>query len=114
VRTDSERLRDILEAIERVERYVIRGRQAFERDELLQTWAVHQLQIIGEASANLTDALKEEQAEIPWAQIVAMRNILVHDYFGVSFGEVWAVIERDLPDLKRKIQAILQKLKDQP
>ncbi len=100
MRTDPERLRDILEAIERVERYAVRGRHAFERDELLQTWAVHQLQIIGEASANLTDALKEEHPEIPWPQIIAMRNILVHDYFGVSFAEVWAAIERDLPDLK--------------
>ena len=50
MRDDRERLLDILEAIERIERYAARGREAFENDELLQTWVVHHVQIIGEAA----------------------------------------------------------------
>ncbi len=98
----------MIEAIERIERYAARGRKAFETDELLQTWVVHHIQIIGEAVRKLSDALRSQHPEIPWAQIIAMRNIVVHDYFGVDTDEVWAAVERDLPDLKRKIQAILR------
>ena len=98
----------MIEAIERIERYAARGRKAFETDELLQTWVVHHIQIIGEAVRKLSDALRSAHPEIPWAQIIAMRNIVVHDYFGVDTDEVWAAVERDLPDLKQKIQAILR------
>lgn len=108
MRDDRSRLLDVIEAIERIERYAARGRQAFETDELLQTWVVHHIQIIGEAVRKLSDALRSAHPEIPWAQIIAMRNIVVHDYFGVDTQEVWAAVERDLPDLKRKIQAILR------
>jgi uncharacterized protein with HEPN domain len=49
MRDESERLRDILEAIERVEKYAARGRAAFDEDELVQTWMVHHIEVIGEA-----------------------------------------------------------------
>jgi uncharacterized protein with HEPN domain len=51
MRSDTERLRDILEAIDRIEKYSVCGREAFERDDLIQNWMVHHLQIIGEADA---------------------------------------------------------------
>ena len=108
MRDDRERLLDILEAIERVETYGTRGRKAFEQDELVQVWIVHHLQIIGEAARKLTEALRSRHPEISWAQIIAMRHILVHDYFRVDEEEVWVAVERDLPHLKSKIQAILQ------
>ena len=110
MRDDRERLLDILEAVERIERHSARGRGAFESDELLQTWAVHHLQIIGEAARKVSADLCRGHPEVPWPQIVAMRNVLVHDYFQVDAEEVWATIERDLPDLKRKIEAILAEL----
>jgi uncharacterized protein with HEPN domain len=68
------------------------------------------MQIIGEAARKASAALRENHPEVPWSQVVAMRNILVHDYFGVDIEEVWAAVVRDLPDLKRKIEAILQEL----
>lgn len=79
-----ERLHDILEAIERIERYTIKGRAEFEHNELIQTWVVHHLQIIGEAAAQLGREFHIAYPVIPWPQIVAMRNILVHNYFGVD------------------------------
>lgn len=110
MKNDRERILDVLEAIERIERYSKRGREAFEREELLQTWVVHHIQIIGEAVRKVSDGLRAAHTDVPWAQIIAMRNILVHDYFGVDVEEVWAAVDRDLPDLKRKMNAILRDL----
>jgi uncharacterized protein with HEPN domain len=112
MRDDSERLQDILEAIVQIEKYAVRGREEFERDELLQVWMVHHLQIIGEAVRGLSEALRESHRMVPWAQIGAMRNILVHEYFDVDLDEVWATVQRDLPALKSGVQQILDQLAD--
>jgi len=104
------RLIDMLEAIERIERYTVRGRRAFEEDELIQTWFVHHLQIIGEAAAKLDRDFHAAHPDIPWAEIVAMRNILVHDYFGVDLEEIWLAVERDLPGLKAALRGLLDAL----
>jgi len=108
LKSDRERLLDIKEAIERILRYSGQGKQEFESSELLQTWVVHNLQIVGEAARRLSDSLKEQHAEVPWKEIVAMRNILVHDYFAVDVDEIWNVVERDLPELKNKIDSVLE------
>ena len=84
MRDDRERLRDILEAIERIEKYAAMGRQRFEQDELIQIWIVHHLQLIGEAARALSADFRDSQPRVPWSQIVGMRNILVHNYFGVD------------------------------
>ncbi len=110
MRDDRERLLDILEAIERIQKYASRGRKAFESDELLQTWIVHHIQIIGEAARKISDVLCTSHPEVPWPQIIAMRHVLVHDYFGIDVEEVWATVERDIPELKRQIKAILREL----
>ena len=84
MRSDRERLLDILEAIEQIEKYVGKGRSAIEQDELLQTWFVHHVQVIGEAARKLSDEFRVQHPDVPWAEIVAMRNVLVHEYFGVD------------------------------
>jgi uncharacterized protein with HEPN domain len=100
VRSDTERLKDIGEAIAAIEKYAAKGRAAFERDELIQTWILHHLLILGEAAARVSDEFREGHPGIPWSQIIGMRNVLVHDYFGIDLDVVWRVIERDLPRLK--------------
>jgi uncharacterized protein with HEPN domain len=107
---DRRRLEDILESIDRIEKYAVRGKAAFENEDLVQVWILHHIQIIGEAARKVSDELQRQHPEVPWAQIVAMRNILVHDYFGVDVEEVWAAVQRDIPDLKRKAAAILKEL----
>jgi uncharacterized protein with HEPN domain len=110
VRSDRERLLDILEAIEQIEKYAGRGRSAIEQDELLQTWFVHYVQVIGEAAAKLSDGLRAQHPDVPWAEIVAMRNVLVHEYFGVDVEEIWTTVEYDVPGLKPRFAAILASL----
>jgi uncharacterized protein with HEPN domain len=114
VRDPKERLRDILEGIANIERYAIRGRQAFESDELIQNWFVRHLQIIGEAVRALPQEIRHREPDIPWSKIMGMRHILVHDYFAVDTEVVWEVIERDLPELKSKIEMILRRLESDP
>jgi uncharacterized protein with HEPN domain len=107
MRDDRERLLDIQEAIERIQKYAERGREAFERDELIQTWILHNLQILGEAARAISADFKQQHPEVPWQQIAGMRNILVHDYFGIDVSIVWAVVESELPILKQQVLVML-------
>lgn len=108
MRSDHERLQDILEAITQVERYAAQGKKQFKQDELVQIWIVHHLQIIGEASSKLSRSFTEQHPEIPWAAVVEFRNILVHEYFRVDLEIVWRIVEHDLPDLKSRVQTFVQ------
>ena len=110
MRDDRQRLLDVQEAIERIEKYTAQGRAAFEQDELIQTWVIHHLQIIGEACRAISQPLKDQYPTLPWAKIIGMRNILVHTYFGIDEEIVWSVVEQDLSGLKRDIETILQQL----
>jgi len=107
VRGDTERLRDILDAIDQIERRLAGGRAEYQRDELLQVWAVHHLQIIGEAARAISRELQAAHPEVPWTSATAMRNLLVHEYFGIDLQEVWDTVVNDLPPLRRQIEAIL-------
>ncbi len=107
MRDDTERLRDILEAIAQIERYASQEQEAFRIDELIQVWIVHHLQIIGEAAAALSEDFQVQRPEVPWPAIIAFRNILVHEYFRVDLNTVWRIVERDLPELKRGVEKIL-------
>ena len=108
MRDDRGRLQDILDAIKRVERYAKRGRRAFEEDELVHIWMIHHIQIIGEAASKLTPNVRKTHQQVPWPQIIKMRHVLVHDYLGIDLAEVWAVVERDLPTLKKEVSDILK------
>jgi len=110
MRGDRERLLDILEAIENIARRVGSDREVFFRDELLQVWAIHHIQIIGEAANQISKALQNRYSSIPWPDIVDMRNVLVHRYFGVDLQEVWDTLSTDLPNLKRAVEQILREI----
>ena len=110
MRSDRERLLDIQVTIAHIEKYAAQGRDSFERDELIQVWIIHHLELIGEASRALSAALRDQHREVPWADIIAFRNVLIHEYFGIDLAEVWRIVERDLPVLKHQIAVILEEL----
>ena len=111
MRDDHQRLLDIREGIERIEKYTAGGRAEFDRSELVQTWVLHHLQIIGEAARALSSDCKFRQPNIPWEKINGMRNILVHHYFGIDAEIVWAVVEKELPQLKAGIVQMIEREK---
>jgi len=110
MRSDLERLHDVIEAIERIEKYTTENKPRFFSDELIQTWVLHHLQILGEAIARVSSQLTGQHPEIPWRHIIGMRNILVHDYFGIDVEVLWNVVENDLPKLKKNIEALIDQL----
>ncbi len=91
----------MLEAIAAIERYLHRGKAAFEEDELLQGWFVRNLQILGEAARALPEDVRTLASDIEWARIIGMRNVLVHGYFDIDTEIVWNAASRDAPALSR-------------
>ena len=109
MRIIEERFLDMMEAIQRIDKYAERGRPAFVSDELIQTYIVHNLQILGEAAAKIPIDQQSQYPELPWPKMVGMRNVLVHNYFNIDLDIVWQVVESELPALKEKIGRILEK-----
>ena len=107
MRTDRDRVLDALEAIERIERHTSVGEAEFRQNELVQSWVVRHLQILGEAIRGISPELRAQHADLPWSEIVGMRNILVHDYFDIDQDIVWSVVEHDLPGLRVSLERIL-------
>ena len=100
------------ECIQRVETYVAGGRESFATSTLIQDAVLRNLQTLAESTQHLSNALKAAHPEVNWRDISGFRNVLVHDYLGVDMDRVWEVVQRDLPDLKRKIAAILKELRE--
>ena len=110
MREDREKILDIREAIEQVEKHAVEGKDAFDRDELIQIWMIHHIQIIGEAARALSMDFRKNHPDWPWSQMIGMRNILVHRYFGVDRQAVWGVVQHDLPLLKTSVETVLHEL----
>ena len=92
----------IRDAIMKIESY-IRGMtfESFDKNMLVQDGVVREFEVIGEAAKYLSETFKAGHAEIPWRQVIDMRNKLVHEYFTVDTELVWTTIRNDLPVLKQ-------------
>jgi uncharacterized protein with HEPN domain len=106
VRRDDERLADIIEAAEKISVRAAKGREAFDADEDTQIVLVHLIQVIGEAAAGLSDGFISQYPEVPWRQIIATRNRVVHGYFEVDLDILWDVAVIDVPELANQVRAI--------
>ena len=108
-RNDAVYLSHILDAINQIEIYTANlSYDKFLQDRLVQDGVVRQLEIIGEASRNLSDDFRARYPDQPWAQIIALRNRLIHAYFDVNLGLVWEIIKNDIPPLKQRIARWLE------
>ena len=96
----------MLDAIDIIQQYT-KGLEfeEFERDVLVKNTVVRQLEIIGEASKRLPEEIKRLTDDVPWIDVAAMRNRIVHDYFEVDLERVWDVVENHLPILRQFLEA---------
>lgn len=111
MRSDQDRLQDIIEAIRRVVPYVSAGRDEFDRSEPVRYLIIHHLVIVGEAANRVSESTRLLKPAIPWPQISAMRNLIVHEYFGIDLDEIWNAAIRDLPLLLESILPLLETIR---
>lgn len=100
----------IIDAIEQIEEYLTgKDLQQFCETKLVQDGVIRQLEIIGEATKNLSIQTRNKAPSIPWKSLSGMRDKLIHQYFGVDVDAVWSTVTQDLPMLKKEIKALIKK-----
>jgi len=105
---------DMLDAIAAIEKYVSGIDEIkFSQTDYIQDAVIRQLAIIGEAARNVPDEVRKQEPDIPWRKIVDFRNVIIHEYSGISLGRVWQIIVRELSHLKRQLTALKQDLNDE-
>jgi len=101
---------DILQSMDRIERYT-RGQtfERFRRSEMVADAVIRNLEIIGEAARSIPQEVRQRHPDIPWTRMIGLRNIAIHEYFGVDLGIIWEIVRRNLPETRSKIVALLEK-----
>ncbi len=107
------RLEDIRDALSLVEEYVEGvDYPSWTKDRKTVDAVIRNLQIIGEAANHIPSSVQDTYAAIPWQEMKGMRNILVHEYFGVDLDVLWKTVKSDLPQLKVQIDRLLSEVQD--
>ena len=102
-------LRDILDSIEKAQRFTrSMDLERFRSDDKTVFAVVRALEIIGEATRKIPDDVKKRHADLPWREMAGLRGKLIHDYFGVNLDVVWKTVTVDLPDLQIRVAAVLE------
>ncbi len=103
-------LEDMLARIEMVAEFTSAGRDAFMQSRMMQEAVIRSLEIIGEASRSISEELQSTHSEVPWRQIAAFRNFVIHVYWDINLERIWQIVENDLSTLKPQLETILREL----
>ena len=105
---DTVYLRHILDSINSVEQYLEGiSIETFMKDKLIQDGIIRRLEIIDEASRNISQTFREQYSGIPWGQIIGLRNRIIHAYFNINLTTIWDIVQDELPSLKQNVENIL-------
>lgn len=101
-------IQHILDSIDKIEGYTQGvGKEKFLKQSLIQDAIIRNIEIIGEAVKLISNETKVKNANIPWKDIVGMRDKLIHAYFGVDLDAVWETLKKDIPSLKKEIKKLI-------
>ncbi len=104
-------IEDILSSMNRIEKYV----NGLEYEDFIQNdmavdAVIRNLEIIGEASKNVPENVRSQYPDVPWKRMIGLRNIVIHDYFGVDLSIVWRIVTKNIPAAKIQVEKILNDL----
>ncbi|MFA6552535.1 MAG: DUF86 domain-containing protein [Candidatus Paceibacterota bacterium] len=107
-------IQDVFDAIEKINSYVsdIKNEKELKKDKKTYDAVIRNFTVIGESVKNIYEEVRQNYPNVEWKEIMAMRNLLVHEYWGIDEGVVWSAIKKNLPELKQiitKIESTLQK-----
>ncbi len=106
-------VKDILDCIDKIQEFIgDMDYKQFKDNDLVNSAVIRKLEIIGEASKNIPDFIREKYPEIPWKDMARMRDKIIHFYFGVDYEIVWKVIKERLPELKEKIERVFEEIQE--
>jgi uncharacterized protein with HEPN domain len=101
-------LHHMLECSEKIESYVGRGEKIFLADSMAQDAVARNFEIIGEAAKRIPVHVQTKAPGIPWRRVAGLRDMLIHQYEGVNWSQVWKIATEDLPALQREIRKLLK------
>lgn len=105
---DEEYLRSILDAIDAIQRYAEPGEDAFRSERMRQDAILRNLEVVGEAVSKLSPGLRAKYPEVPWTQIVGMRNRLIHGYLSIKVELVWDTVTMVMPGFREQVLKLLR------
>jgi len=109
VRDNLAYVRHIIESIKVIEGHLYGvTKETFLGSVLLQDAVIRRLEVMGEATKNISTSFRVQFPEVPWRQMAGMRDTLIHEYFGVDLNEVWNTIYKDLPELRMQLRDIIE------
>ncbi len=103
-------LEDMIEAMDKIQEYI--GDLSYEQfttKNIVIDAVVRNLEVIGEAAKNVPVGIRKNHTHIPWRQMAGLRNILIHEYFGVDLSIVWTIATKDMPEAKKEIKELLNR-----